>query len=606
MKRLFVSSFFATLFCFSFSFTAHAQTAIFTTQSLHAHNDYKQAFPFWEAYQQGYGSIEADIFLCNNQLLVAHEKEEIDSTKTLENLYLQPLSQCIKKGQHKRKLILLIDIKTEAEPTLQILITKLQQFPEIIKEQNVQLTITGNQPDPSFFLQYPSYIWFDANPETVYPTKVYGKLALMSANFKQYSKWNGKGIVTKEELLRLDSVIAKATITATKKIRFWNAPDIPNAWFQLMKLKVGFINTDHIVEAAKFINQLPKNSFHSLEKQATYSPTFVSDGDNRQPKNLILLIADGMGLAHLYAGYTANHGDLTIFKIKNTSLSITASQDSYITDSAPGATAFSAGKKTNNRHVGVDTDGNKLKLLPAYFDSKKKLTAVITAGDITDATPAAFYAHRSERAESIPILEDFFLAPVNILAGSGSKVIDSVLNSRKSENIQVLYSLDKLQYRQNKKIVITDTIASKPFAKGRGEWLSNAFNKIVQPFSQHKDGFMMMLEAAQVDYGGHANDLPYVVSEVLDFDRLVADVLKYADRDKQTLVIITADHETGGLTLVDGDRNKGYVSGHFSTTDHTAVPVPVFAYGPMSHLFNGVYENTEIFHRIIVAMGMRK
>lgn len=233
------------------------------------------------------------------------------------------------------------------------------------------------------------------------------------------------------------------------------------------------------------------------------------------------------------------------------------------------------------------------------------LTAIITSGDITDATPAAFYAHRSERTESIPILEDFFESPLNILAGSGNRIIDSLLYSRQRKGLQILHSLDGLQPTQNSKIVITDSTASKPFAKGRGDWLSAAFAKIVQPISKHKDGFMMMIEAAQVDYGGHANDLPYLVSEVLDFDRLVSEVIKFADKDSQTLVIITADHETGGLTLMDGNITTGYVSARFSTNDHTAVPVPVFAYGPKSYLFNGTFQNTEIFHRLLYALGMK-
>lgn len=605
MKRLFVSSLSALLSCIFFLFVAKAQMTHYSSLSLHAHNDYKQAFPFWQAYQQGYGSIEVDIFLHNNQLLVAHEETELDSAKTLDKLYLQPLLQCIRKEQHKRNLILLADLKTDAEPTLQALITLLQHYPEIINNKNLQLTITGNQPAPSEFLKYPSYIWFDANPETLYPTEVQSRLSIMSANFKKYSKWNGKGVLTKEELLRLDSVIIKAGITVTQKMRFWNAPDIPNAWYQLMKLKVGFINTDRIVEAATFMKQLPKFSYRLPQKQHTYTPSYVSDGKQQQPKNIILLIADGMGLAQLHAAYTANRGDLTIFKLKHTSLSLTASHDSYITDSAPGATAFSSGKKTNNRSVGVDYNSKRLKLLPEYLANLNKRTAILTAGDITDATPAAFYAHKSERTESLPILEDFFSSPVSILAGSGNTDIDSVLEIKQSKDIHIFHSIDQFHSNGFQKSVITDSIASKPAAKGRGGWLSKAFHKTVNSVSKQKDGFMMMVEAAQVDYGGHANDLPYLVTEVLDFDSLVADVLRFADEDKETLVIVTADHETGGLTLMDGDISKGYVSGYFSTTDHTAVPVPVFAYGPMSHLFSGVHQNTSVFHNILRALGIQ-
>ena len=107
-----------------------------------------------------------------------------------------------------------------------------------------------------------------------------------------------------------------------------------------------------------------------------------------------------------------------------------------------------------------------------------------------------------------------------------------------------------------------------------------------------------------MDYGGHANSLPYVVTEVLDFDQVVGQALRFADQDGQTLVIVTADHETGGLSLLDGDIPKGYVSGQFSTNDHTGIPVPVFAYGPGAEMFRGVYENTELFRKMLKAMGL--
>ena len=113
-----------------------------------------------------------------------------------------------------------------------------------------------------------------------------------------------------------------------------------------------------------------------------------------------------------------------------------------------------------------------------------------------------------------------------------------------------------------------------------------------------------MTEGAQVDYGGHANDMSYVASEVMDFDQVIGKAMQFADADGQTLVIVTADHETGGLSLLAGDYANGYVSGNFSTNDHTAIPVPVFAYGPQSFRFRGVYENTELFYKMMAALNI--
>jgi alkaline phosphatase len=142
--------------------------------------------------------------------------------------------------------------------------------------------------------------------------------------------------------------------------------------------------------------------------------------------------------------------------------------------------------------------------------------------------------------------------------------------------------------------------------KGRGNWLPQAFDKAAALLQQQGNGYLLVVEGAQVDYGGHANHIGYIAEEVKDLDQVIGKAMQLADADKETLVIITADHETGGLSLLDGDITKGYVSGHFSTNDHTAIPVPVYAYGPQAQLFTGVYENTAIFDKILQALGIRE
>ena len=108
-----------------------------------------------------------------------------------------------------------------------------------------------------------------------------------------------------------------------------------------------------------------------------------------------------------------------------------------------------------------------------------------------------------------------------------------------------------------------------------------------------------MVEGAKIDYSGHANSFPSSIIETLGFDLAVQEALKFADKNGETLVIVTADHETGGLVLIDGDKEAGRITGIYSSDDHTPVFVPVFAYGPGAQNFTGVYENTDIFHRII-------
>ena len=115
-----------------------------------------------------------------------------------------------------------------------------------------------------------------------------------------------------------------------------------------------------------------------------------------------------------------------------------------------------------------------------------------------------------------------------------------------------------------------------------------------------------MIEGSKIDDGGHDNDLSVVISEMQDFDRVIGKVLDFAQQDGQTLVVVTADHETGGLTLTGGDMKAGKVEGKFSTGDHTSVMVPVFAYGPGAEAFMGIYNNNTIFHKFMQAYGFTK
>jgi len=642
-----------------------AQPAGYTVSNAHSHNDYEQKIPFWLAYQEGFGSIEADIFLHNGELLVAHEARELVNHRTLEDLYLHPLQSCVDKNSGhpyadaSRRLQILIDIKTDSIETLDKLIETLRKYPALISNPSLQFVITGNRPDASLFAGYPSFISFDGVLSRTYSKEALDRIAMLSDNFQTYSRWNGKGRVPEKEWAVLQDAVKKGH-QLKKAVRFWGAPDFINAWYQFMHLQVDFINTDHIVALSTFLQNQPRTAYTSGGKSyEPYRPTYKTDGVDRPVRNVILLIGDGTGLAQLYAGYTANKGALNIFSMRNIGLSKTSSYDNYVTDSAPGSTAFSSGKKTNNRYVGVDHTGAPLTLLPAILAKRNIRTGLVTCGDISDATPADFYAHQSEREHTNAILKDLKNAPIDILMGSGQESLDNAAILKGAEHIpmdpavfrdlsseyMIVPSVDSVivpsadagapsgtsenssrtaaapsrttatshttatsshvaTTSSDRKWIVVEKRAGLSMLKGRGDWLSRAFDKSIDILQRNKAGFFLMTEGAQVDYGGHSNSIPYVAAEVLDFDQVVGKALEFADRDGQTLVIVTADHETGGLSLLDGDYPAGYVGGQFSTNDHTAIPVPVFAYGPRSGLFRGVYENTEIFFRILEAYGV--
>jgi len=605
MRQLFLFLlFFCTLRVFS-------QPSNYTTANAHSHNDYEKPVPFREAYDQQFGSIEADIFLQDGKLIVAHQEDQLAAGRTLESLYLDPLAKCIEKNNgtvyrdKTRQLQLLVDIKTGSVPTLNKLIEILGRYPALVSASSLKIVISGNRPAAEDFKNYPAYIYFDGELSVTYPEEALPKIEMLSDNFKKYSSWNGKGILPEADRARVEAAIKKGH-DLKKKVRFWNAPDIINAWYGFMELSVDYINTDHIEAMGTFLHQLANRSYTSPDSYALYTPRYRNDGTAKPVKNVILLIGDGTGLAQWYAGYTANGGALNVFNMRYTGLSKTSSYDSYITDSAPGSTAFSSGVKTNNRAVGVDHTGKALTLLPDIFIRRNIKTGIITSGDLTDATPADFYAHQSERDSSAPILKDLLSAHVDIIMGEKPELKNNdELDRKLAKKFTIVSSVREVRSTTKMPLMVADKKAGLTVLKGRGDWSVEAFEKAISLLSQNKNGFFLMQEGSQIDDGGHANKMPVVATEVMDLDQVIGKAMQFADSNGETLVIVIADHETGGLTLTGGDYKKRYISGHFSTDDHTAVPVPVFAYGPGSQLFSGVYENTEVFQKILTAMGIR-
>lgn len=607
MKKI---SFFYLLFIIVFCADLSAQNfSDYSVKNTHSHNDYLQKFPFWSAFYAGFGSIEADVFLRDKTLMVAHTKEEISTKNTLESLYIQPLSQIIKsKGKlyddTKKSLILMIDIKEDYKTVLPELINLLKKYPEIEQSNQVKVMITGSRPKPSEFANYPKIISFDGEFNENYTPQQLERIAMFSGNLKDFTKWGGKGIPRDEDSEKIRNQVNKIHQLG-KPIRFWNTPDFINAWVNLIDLKVDYINTDQIHDLANFMNDLPKRFFKNDKFHTAYQPTYKSDQNQKQVKNVILLIPDGVTLPQYYAAFTANKGQLNIFKMKSTGLSNTNSYNAYITDSAPGSNAFATGIKTKNNFVGVDAHNDYLVQIPEIIAKKKMVSGLITTGDITDATPADFYAHSNDRDDSEKAISDFIDSNVKYLIGGKTDGI-TAKNQEKLKEKNILWSQNLKDVNlSNQRHIITDGLANKNIADGRGNWLSEAFDKTITELNKNKDGFFLMVEASRTDINAHAKDFPKMVQELLDFDEVVGKALKFADDNGETLVVVVGDHETGALTLVDGNIKEGWVLGNYVSNDHTAIPASLFAYGPRSSQFIGFYENTEVFHKILNAWGLK-
>lgn len=325
-----------------------------------------------------------------------------------------------------------------------------------------------------------------------------------------------------------------------------------------------------------------------------------------KPRKVILMIGDGMGLAQIYAAMTVKGGHLALERCKVIGLSRTNSSDNYVTDSAAGATALSIGQKTYNGAIGMDSIGKPATTILEEAEARGLATGLVATSSITHATPASFIAHQKSRKMEEEIALDFLNTPIDVFIGGGQKFFmkrkdgRNLIDSLKAKGYFVALSvqdLDKHRAPQPLAALLADNGLPR-YSQGRGDLLKKAALKAIEILNNNPNGFFLMIEGSQIDWGGHNNDAQYIIEEMVDFDNTIEAVLDFANKDGNTLVIITADHETGGFALVGGSLKEKSVDGKFITTDHTAVPVPVFAFGPGAEEFQGIYHNTEIYHKI--------
>ncbi len=335
------------------------------------------------------------------------------------------------------------------------------------------------------------------------------------------------------------------------------------------------------------------------------------------PKNVILLIGDGMGLTQVSTSLFYNDKPSNFERFPVTGLIKTSSSSHKITDSAAGATAFSAGVSTYNGAIGVDPDKKSVPTVVEQLSDEGLSTGLIATSSITHATPASFYSHVESRNMQDEIAAQLLTSGVDFFAGGGTQFF-----VKREDRLNYYDSLTQHGF-------VVDTVGLNAAAKlsadqrygyllapdgmprmldGRGDFLPEATQMAIDYLSQNEKGFYLMVEGSQIDWGGHANDAEYIVTEVLDFDQTLGVVLDFAEKDGNTLVVVTADHETGGFALSSTGKKAGAESdydelnGTFSTGGHTATLIPVFAFGPGSEAFSGIYKNTEIYHKIMRAM----
>ena len=361
---------------------------------------------------------------------------------------------------------------------------------------------------------------------------------------------------------------------------------------------------------ALFLNILnikPNTEKIKIGNKQTNNINIASFEKNQKPKNIILIIGDGTGLNQVTLSRIAIGGldfKLAIDQMPYTGFSLTHSYNNAYTDSAAAATTWATGKKTNNKFLSVDVNKKELKTLPEILYEKGFLSGLVSTSSITHATPAAFYAHIDSRYKEEEIANQLIASSISIALGGGKEFFDNERLKKNSLYISDKKSLEELDLSVSRRVIglfDKDGIERSPEKPTQQEMTSVALN-FLKTRTNNCKGFFLMSEGSQIDWAAHDNDAKKMITEFEDFDKTIRLAMEYVGKNKDTLLIITADHETGGLQILKQD--KDYVEIQWGTGRHTGIPVGVYAYGPGASHFTGLMDNTEIYHKIISILSV--
>ena len=328
------------------------------------------------------------------------------------------------------------------------------------------------------------------------------------------------------------------------------------------------------------------------------------------PINIILLIGDGMGLSQISAGMYANKNSSALEKFNVIGLQKTHSANALVTDSAASGTAMACGKKTYNGAVGVSMARQPLKSILDICESKNYITGLISTSSIVHATPASFYAKVVSRKEYQEIALQLSEHEVDYFIGGGEKHFNKredkrdLITEMEDKNYEIVSTFSRFKKSESNKLGYFTYDDEPPRVLDlRKPALGDLLSSTLEKMDGRNQPFFIMVEGSQIDWGGHGNDTDYIVSEFKDFNGAIDVAFEFAKKDENTLVIVTADHETGGMGINKGSIRTFRFEAQYTTLGHTATMVPVFSYGPFSEKFSGIYDNTAIFQKMVESIN---
>ena len=336
----------------------------------------------------------------------------------------------------------------------------------------------------------------------------------------------------------------------------------------------------------------------------THEPVAVKEPNGKKVKNIIFMIGDGMGLEQLSTAWIVNNRHLNITdNFSNVGLQWTYSASKLVTDSAAAGTALATGSKTRNGAIAVNVDNEPLETLTEYAQSKGKKTGTSVVCRICDATPAVFSTHHPTRDSLYNIMGQFVDSNLDFLFGGGLRWWENRPDGRdltaevEAKGYTFVKDIESLKAVEEGPVIALTAYMELPPALDRGTEHQESVKKALE-LLDNKKGLFLMVEGSCIDDWCHENKVGYAVEEILDFDRTVGAVLEWAAKDGETLVIVTADHSTGAMTLCGGKVAEQSVAVNFANTGHNGVALPVYAWGPHAEDFVGIYENAELSQRI--------
>lgn len=338
-----------------------------------------------------------------------------------------------------------------------------------------------------------------------------------------------------------------------------------------------------------------------------------------KPQNIILLIGDGMSFGILSAARiraVGTTGKLHMDRMPIAGFVRTCSADKLITDSAAAATAMACGKKTNNGTIGQTPDGQSWSTILEICRSRGMTGGLVATSTITHATPAAFASHVPSRKGQDTIAVRFLENPIEVLLGGGieyfspksaggSKRLDErdLIAEARAKGYAVVHTREKLLAAQGPFLLglfAPDGMTTQPPEPA----LAEMAGKAIELLTAGKRNFILMIEGSQIDWAASDNDLNGTIKQTLDFDMAVQKALEFALEDGRTLVVVTADHETGGAAIVKGELNGSKLEVDWAKKGHTGGSVPLYAFGPGADKFSGFLENTDIPKIIAALLGV--